>query len=107
MTTFDDRNKKFEKKFAHDGEMNFKINARRNKLLGMWAADKMGLDTAAAEQYAKELTLADFESPGDSDVLNKILKDFENGQVHMSMSDVRIEMERLLTVARKQIMSDS
>jgi hypothetical protein len=105
MTTFDDRNKKHESKFGHDGEVKFKINARRNKLLGLWAAGKMGLDAAAAEQYAKELTVADLELPGDDDVLNKLLKDFEKGQVHLTVSDVRIEMERLLTVARKQVMN--
>jgi hypothetical protein len=106
MTTFDDRNKKHESKFAHDGEMNFKVNARRNKLLGLWVAAKMGLQGVDAEEYARSITLADLEAPGDDDVLNKVLKDFANHNVNLTVSDVRIEMERLLTVARKQIMSE-
>src|SRR5471032_3419397 len=72
MTTFDKREEGFEKKFAHDEELLFKASARRNKLLGLWAAEKLGLSGPAAEAYAKEVVMADFEEPGDQDVFRKI-----------------------------------
>lgn len=105
MTTFDDRNKKFEGKFAHDEETRFKIIARRNKLLGIWAAKKIGLGGVDAEQYAQEVALSDFQEVGDEDVLNKVLKDLNNHNVPVTASDVRVEMERLLDTARQQVMS--
>ena len=77
MTTFDKREEGFEKKFAHDEELRFKANARRNKLLGLWAAEKLGLSGAGAEAYAKEVVVADFEEAGDDDVLRKVRKDFD------------------------------
>ena len=107
MTTFDDRNKKFENKFAHDEELNFKTNARRNKLLGLWAAEKMGYSAVDAQQYAQEVALSDFQEGGDNDVLQKVLKDLNNRDIATTESDVRVEMEKLLTVARKQIMTES
>ena len=76
MTTFNDREKSFEKKFEKDQELQFKVNARRNMLLGLWAAGLMGKSGADAEAYAKEVVLADFEKPGDSDVMAKLVKDF-------------------------------
>src|SRR5918911_909336 len=75
MTTFDKREEGFEKKFAHDEELRFKANARRNKLLGLWAAEKLGLSGAEADAYAKEVVAADFEEAGDKDVQNKVVKD--------------------------------
>ena len=72
MTTFDKREEGFEKKFAHDEELRFKANARRNKLLGHWAAEKLGLTGADAEAYAKEVVMADFEEAGDDDVFRKV-----------------------------------
>ena len=75
MTTFDDREKAFEKKFEHDQELQFKATARKNKLLGLWAAGLMGKTGADAEAYAKEVVMADFEKPGDSDVIDKLVKD--------------------------------
>src|SRR5512132_1877072 len=77
MTTFDKREEGFEKKFAHDEELKFKATARRNKLLGLWAAGKLGLSGADAEAYAKEVVLVDFEEGGDHDVSKKIRKDFD------------------------------
>ena len=71
MTTFDKREEGFEKQFAHDEELRFKATARRNKLLGQWAAEKLGLSGAAADDYAKSVVMADFEEPGDHDVLRK------------------------------------
>lgn len=73
MNTFDDRKKGFENKFAHDEELRFKATARRNKLLGLWAAEKLGLSGDAAESYAKEVVASDFEEAGDDDVVRKVL----------------------------------
>ena len=75
MTSFDEREKAFEKKFEKDQELQFKVTARKNKLLGLWAAGLMGKNGADAEAYAKEVVLADFEKPGDSDVIAKLVKD--------------------------------
>jgi len=77
MTTFDKREEGFEKQFAHDEELRFKATARRNKLLGLWAAQKMGLSGAEAETYAKEVVTADLEEPGEDDVFHKIRRDFD------------------------------
>ena len=84
MTTFDDRKDAFEKKFAHDEELRFKAMARRNKLLGLWAADRLGKSGAEAETYAKSVVMADFEEAGDDDVLRKVRADLEGGGKPMS-----------------------
>src|SRR3546814_14271709 len=76
MANFDDREKGFEHKYKHDKELEFKINARRNKLLGLWAATQLGLTGADAETYAKSVVMADFDKPGDDDVLDKVVADF-------------------------------
>jgi hypothetical protein len=103
MTTFDKREEGFEKKFAHDEELRFKANARRNKLLGMWAAEKMGLSGAQAEAYAKEVVMADFEEPGDQDVFRKIRKDCDSKKVALSDQDIRRAMDELMAQAIAQI----
>lgn len=103
MTTFDKREEGFEKKFAHDEELKFKAGARRNKLLGMWAAGKMGLAGAEAEAYAKEVVIADFEKPGDADVFQKIRKDFDARNVAASDQDIRRAMDELMAQAIAQI----
>ena len=77
MTTFDKREEGFEKQFAHDEDLKFKATARRNKLLGLWAAEKLGMTGADADAYAKEVVMAEFEAGGDTAVLNKVRKDFE------------------------------
>src|SRR5438552_12879296 len=77
MTTFDKREEGFEKQFAHDEDLKFKAMARRNKLLGLWAAEKLGITGPAAEAYAKDVVMADFEEPGDADVFRKLRKDFD------------------------------
>jgi hypothetical protein len=77
MTTFDDREKAFERKFAQDEELRFRATARRNKLFGLWAAEKLGLSGSEAEDYAKSVVKADFAQPGDDDVLNKVRTDLE------------------------------
>jgi hypothetical protein len=103
MTTFDKREEGFEKKFAHDEELRFKANARRNKLLGLWAAEKMGLSGPAADAYAKEVVVADFEEAGDDDVFRKIRKDFDAKAVAQSDQDIRKTMIDLMAQAIDQI----
>jgi hypothetical protein len=103
MTTFDKREEGFEKKFAHDEELKFKAEARRNKLLGLWAAEKLGITGPAADAYAKEVVVADFDSPGDSDVLAKVQKDFEAKQVAITPAEIRRKMDELIGVAIAEI----
>ena len=103
MTTFDDREDKFEKKFAHDAELKFKAEARRNKLLGMWAAELLGKTGADAESYVKEVIKADFEEAGDDDVFRKLRKDFDAAGVDQSDHQIRRHMDECLTEAVKQI----
>jgi hypothetical protein len=103
MTTFDKREEGFEKKFAHDEELRFKASARRNKLLGAWAAEKLGLSGADAESYAKEVVMADFEEAGDKDVFNKLRKDFDVKGVAQSDHQIRRTMDDLMEQAIAQI----
>ena len=103
MTTFDKREEGFEKKFAMDEESRFKANARRNKLLGLWAAEKMGITGPDAEAYAKEVVVADFEEAGDDDVLRKVRKDFDAKGVALSDQEIRKTMDGLLAQAVAQI----
>ena len=103
MTTFDKREDGFEKKFAHDEELRFKANARRNKLLGLWAAEKLGLTGDAAAAYAKEVVMADFEEAGDHDVFRKIRKDFDAKSVAQSDHQIRRTMDELMAEAIAQI----
>jgi hypothetical protein len=103
MTTFDKREEGFEKKFALDEELKFKAMARRNKLLGIWAAEKLGLTGAEAEAYAKEVVLSDFEEAGDHDVFRKIRKDFDAKGVAQSDHQIRRTMDEFLEQAVAQI----
>jgi hypothetical protein len=103
MSSFDKREEGFEKKFALDEELKFKAMARRNKLLGLWAAGKLGLSGADAEAYAKEVVMADFEEAGDDDVLRKVRKDFEAKGVDQSDHQIRRTMTELLEQAVAQI----
>jgi hypothetical protein len=103
MTTFDKREEGFEKKFAHDEELRFKANARRNKLFGMWAAEKLGLTGDAAAAYAKEVVMADFEEAGDDDVFRKVRKDFDAKGIAQSDHQVRRAMTDLMEEAINQI----
>ena len=107
MTTFDKREEGFEKKFAHDEELRFKANSRRNKLLGLWAAEKMGLSGPNADAYAKEVVVADFEEAGDDDVFRKIRKDFDAKSVAQSDQDIRKTMTDLMAHAVEQIKTGS
>ena len=99
MTTFDKREEGFEKRFALDEEQKFKAHARRNKLLGMWAAGKLGLAGADADSYAKEVVVADFEEAGDDDVFRKIRKDFDAKGVAQSDHQIGRVMTELLEKA--------
>ena len=107
MTTFDDREKSFEKKFEKDQELQFKVNARRNKLLGLWAAGLMGKSGADAEAYAKEIVLANFEKPGDNDVLHKLMKDLAAAGKPTEEHTIRRQSERLMVEAKEQIMKET
>jgi hypothetical protein len=100
-TTFDKREEGFERQFAHDEELKFKAMARRNKMLGLWAAGILGKSGADAEAYAKEVVLADFEEAGDNDVLRKVTKDLEPKGV--TEQQIRTRMTELLTEAVAQI----
>ena len=104
MTTFDNRERDAEKKFEHEEELRFKVIARRNKLLGLWAAELLGLSGEAAQAYAKEVVLADFERPGDEDVLEKVLEDFQAKGVDKDAAKIRVHMDGLIDEARDQIM---
>jgi hypothetical protein len=99
MTTFDKREEGFEKQFAHDEELKFKATARRNKLLGLWAAHKLGLSATEADEYAKAVVLADFEEPGEDDVFRKIRKDFDAKGVADSDHQIRRTMTELMAKA--------
>ena len=106
MTSFEDRKRGFEGKFAHDEELRFKATARRNKLLGLWAADKMGLSGDAAQVYAREVIKVDLEEPGEEDVFRKIKADFDAKGVDKSEHQIRRAMEELLAEALNQIESE-
>jgi hypothetical protein len=103
MTTFDKREEGFEKRFALDEEQKFKAHARRNKLLGMWAAEKLGLAGADADAYAKEVVVADFEEAGDDDVFRKIRKDFDAKGVAESDHQIRRTMTEMMEKAVAQV----
>jgi hypothetical protein len=103
MTTFDNRKEGFEKKFAHDEELRFKATARRNKLLGQWAAEKLALSGDAAVAYAKDVVAADFEEAGDDDVVRKVMADFKAKNVDQSEHQVRRTMDDLMSTAIDQI----
>lgn len=107
MSTFDDREKAYENKFAHDQELEFKAVARRNKLLGLWAAELMGMDESRSLEYAKEVVKADFEEAGDDDVFRKIRGDFDARGVEQTDHQIRHKMEQLLEDARSQVREQS
>ena len=107
MTTFDERGKGFEGKFVLDQEQEFKAVARRNRQLGLWAAEKMGLSAEGAEEYAKAVVRADFEQPGDEDVFRKIAGDLKGSGLTVPDSEIRAKMDELLSHAREEIRQGS
>jgi hypothetical protein len=104
MTTFDDREKGFETKFARDQELAFRIAARRNRLLGAWAAEKLGLTQEEADAYGKAVVQADFEEAGDEDVIRKVFGDLTAAGIDVSEQEVRRALEERNVEARRQLM---
>ena len=103
MNVFSDRRNASEKKFAHDEELRFKAAARRNRLIGDWAAKKLGLCDQDADAYAKSVVLADFQEPGDTDVLNKIVGDLQKAGLSHTEAEIRRMMDELLAQAAKEV----
>lgn len=104
MSTFDDRGDAFENKFAHDAELQFKVEARRNKLVGLWAAGLMGKEGDAAAEYAKEVIKSDFEEAGDEDVYRKLSGDLGD---KASETEIRTKMQEMTGEAKTQVMNES
>ena len=107
MSTFDDRERGFERKFALDQEQEFKASARRNRALGEWAAGLMGLEAPHVAEYAKAVVKSDFELPGDEDVLRKVFEDLKGSGVSISEGEVRMKMAELLAQAREQVRGEA
>jgi hypothetical protein len=105
MTTFDDRERAFETKFARDEDMAFRITARRNRLLGQWAAAKMALTPEEAEAYATAVVQADFEESGDEDVVRKLSGDFAAAGVECEEAEIRKALDDHMIQARRQLMA--
>jgi hypothetical protein len=103
MSTFDKRQEGFEKKFALDEEQKFKAEARRNRLLGLWAAEQLGITCDAATAYAKDVVAADFEEAGDADVLRKVAADFAAKNVSVTEQAIRAKMNELIAVAAAEV----
>jgi hypothetical protein len=103
MSSFDKRQEGFEKKYALDEEQKFKAEARRNKLLGLWAAEKLGISGDAANAYAKEVVASDFEESGDADVVRKVLADLTAKGVAVSEPELRVKMDELMATAVIQV----
>jgi len=106
MTGFDERRKGMEDKWAHDEDLKFRVHARRDRLLGEWAAGEMGLKGPQMESYAKEVVRADLAEPGDDDVLRKIKADFAAKKIAHSDHIIRQQMDRLLRIAGDQVMAE-
>lgn len=106
MTSFNDREKAFEDKYKHDQDLQFRVVNRRNKLLGLWVAAQLGKSGEAADAYAKEVVMSDFEAPGDDDVVRKILADVQAAGVELSEHRVRKHMDDLLLTAKDQVMKE-
>jgi hypothetical protein len=107
MTSFEDREKGYERKFANDEELKFRATARRNKLLGLWAAEQLGMSGDEAQAYAREVIKADLEIPGDDDVFRKIRRDFDAKGVQKSDHQIRSKMVDLMGVAISQIEAEA
>ena len=104
MSKFDEREKSFEKKFVRDEELQFKVNAKRNKYLGEWAAEKLGKSSTDKDAYVQEVIKSDFTEPGDEDVFRKIQGDFKKASISVSDSEIREQMSSLLERAKKEFL---
>lgn len=103
---FQDREKGFERKFEHDQELEFRARARRNKLIGLWAAETMGMAGGGAEAYARQIVAEDLEHKGDEGVIAKLLKDLADHEVDMTEGRLRIKMEKTMAIAREQLFTE-
>ena len=106
MPTFDDREKEFEARFKHDEELRFKVTARRNRLLGLWAAERMGLTGEAADAYARSVVAAEFDKGGDRHVAEKLVADLAAKGHAVTPAQVRFELDHFAETARQQVMSE-
>ncbi len=106
MTTFSEREQTFERKFAHDEELQFKARARRNKLVGLWAAQQAGLSGDAADAYAKDIVAVDLERAGDEDVIEKVLGDLIAAGLEFKRDEVVLQLNYWYTEAQKQLMNE-
>ena len=106
MTTFDEREKDFEARFKHDQELQFKVKARRNRLLGQWAAEKMGLLGEAADTYAKSIVAAEFDKGGDHHVVDKVVADLAAKGQGVTAAQVQFELDHFAETAKQQVMSE-
>ena len=105
VEVFNERKKGFEAKFKMDEEMEFKVSARRNKLLGLWLAEKLGLSESEHDAYATEVVLSDLEEPGIEDIIRKVMNDIENHGANLSESEVRLKLDEFFDIAAKEIAS--
>ena len=107
MPNFEDREKGFERKFAHDEELKFRATARRNRLLGLWAAELMGVTGDAAQAYAREVIKADLAEPGEEDLFRKLRADFDAKSINVSDDQIRHQMTELLGEAISQLEAEA
>lgn len=103
MSGFDDREDRFENEFAHNAELQFKVEARRNKLLGLWAAEKLGHTGGDAEEYAKSVVMADLDEPGEEDVFRKVRADLDGASTTVTDEEIREKMAELMPIAKQQV----
>ena len=103
MKSFTEREKGFEAEFKRNQELMFRVTARRNRLLGLWAAARLGLPAEEAEVYAKTVVAADFEAPGDADIINKVRTDFEEKSIAVTEAELRAELARAAAEAHRQL----
>ena len=106
MTTFEDREKEFEARFKHDQEFRFKATARRNRLLGLWAAGRMGLTGSDTEAYAKEVVASEFEPGGDKHVIDKVIADLTAKGLAITLAQVKFELDHFAEQAKQQLMRE-
>ncbi|GGD10038.1 DUF1476 domain-containing protein [Aquisalinus flavus] len=103
MSTFEDREDRFEQEYKHNADVQFKVEARRNKLLGLWAAEKLGMNAADAAEYAKSVVLADLDEPGEEDVFRKVRADLDKASTKVTDEEIRQQMASLMPIAKEQV----
>lgn len=103
---FHDREKAFEAQFGHEQDLSFRVRVRRNRMLGLWVAEAIGITGDGAESYARDIVSLDLEKPGDGGILSKILADFQNGGIDMTEPRLKLKMEKMMAVAREKILRE-